>query len=100
MINYDKQFSFIEFRSHDECTNALQFDGFAWHGQVCKSSCERYSVTLRLQPLKVRRPRDFMPLIGLKVEKTTPEGDLVYESPFKLFIGCIPEILSEEKVSA
>lgn len=33
-INFDKNYAFIEFRSIDECTAALIFDGILYMGQV------------------------------------------------------------------
>lgn len=52
-INFDKNYAFIEFRSIDECTSAMAFDGIAYMGQA----------------LKVRRPRDYQPLGGLFADR-------------------------------
>lgn len=43
-INLDKNFAFIEFRSIDETTAAMAFDGINFMGQQ----------------LKIRRPRDYV----------------------------------------
>uniref|UniRef100_A0A1I8JN65 RRM domain-containing protein n=1 Tax=Macrostomum lignano TaxID=282301 RepID=A0A1I8JN65_9PLAT len=49
-INLDKNFAFLEFRSVDETTQALALDGINFMGQS----------------LKIRRPRDYVPLPGLQ----------------------------------
>lgn len=38
-INFDKNYAFIEFRSIDECTAALAFDGISYMGQVSNTFC-------------------------------------------------------------
>ena len=45
-INLDKNFAFIEFRSIDETTAGMAFDGINFMGQQ----------------LKIRRPRDYAPV--------------------------------------
>jgi splicing factor U2AF subunit len=45
-INLDKNFAFIEFRSIDETTAGMAFDGINFMGQQ----------------LKIRRPRDYQPI--------------------------------------
>ena len=47
-MNLDKNFAFIEFRSIDETTAGMAFDGINFMGQS----------------LKIRRPRDYQPLPG------------------------------------
>nr|3VAF_A Chain A, Splicing factor U2AF 65 kDa subunit [Homo sapiens]3VAF_B Chain B, Splicing factor U2AF 65 kDa subunit [Homo sapiens]3VAG_A Chain A, Splicing factor U2AF 65 kDa subunit [Homo sapiens]3VAG_B Chain B, Splicing factor U2AF 65 kDa subunit [Homo sapiens]3VAH_A Chain A, Splicing factor U2AF 65 kDa subunit [Homo sapiens]3VAH_B Chain B, Splicing factor U2AF 65 kDa subunit [Homo sapiens]3VAI_A Chain A, Splicing factor U2AF 65 kDa subunit [Homo sapiens]3VAI_B Chain B, Splicing factor U2AF 6 len=47
-INQDKNFAFLEFRSVDETTQAMAFDGIIFQGQS----------------LKIRRPHDYQPLPG------------------------------------
>jgi hypothetical protein len=47
-INLDKNFAFIEFRSIDETTAGMAFDGINFMGQQ----------------LKIRRPRDYQPMSG------------------------------------
>ena len=48
-INQDKNFAFLEFRSVDEMTQAMAFDGIIFQGQS----------------LKIRRPHDYQPLPGM-----------------------------------
>ncbi|PWA16094.1 hypothetical protein CCH79_00016541 [Gambusia affinis] len=48
-INQDKNFAFLEFRSVDETTQAMAFDGIIFQGQS----------------LKIRRPHDYRPLPGI-----------------------------------
>ncbi|NWX08367.1 U2AF2 factor, partial [Caloenas nicobarica] len=48
-INQDKNFAFLEFRSVDETTQAMAFDGIIFQGQS----------------LKIRRPHDYQPLPGM-----------------------------------
>lgn len=47
-INLDKNFAFLEFRSIDETSQAMAFDGINFKGQV----------------LKIRRPHDYQPMPG------------------------------------
>lgn len=48
-INLDKNFAFLEFRSIDETTQAMAFDGINFKGQS----------------LKIRRPHDYQPMPGM-----------------------------------
>ena len=48
-MNLDKNFAFLEFRSIDEATQAIAFDGINFKGQS----------------LKIRRPHDYQPMPGL-----------------------------------
>lgn len=48
-INLDKNFAFLEFRSIDETTQAMAFDGIHFKGQS----------------LKIRRPHDYQPMPGI-----------------------------------
>merc|ERR1719188_2884111 len=48
-VNLDKNFAFLEFRSIDETTQAMAFDGINFKGQS----------------LKLRRPHDYQPMAGL-----------------------------------
>ncbi len=47
-VNLDKNFAFLEFRSVDETTQAMAFDGINYRGQS----------------LKIRRPHDYQPTPG------------------------------------
>lgn len=95
-INLDKNFAFIEFRSIDETTAAMALDGITYQGQS----------------LKIRRPRDYQPMPG---QKDTVDASVlgkidaaalaagvvstvVHDSPYKVFVGGLPNYLNEEQV--
>jgi len=85
-INLDKNFAFIEFRSVDETTQAMAFDGIHFQGQL----------------LKIGRPRDYRPIPGTS---DTPSmsvpgvvSTVVQDSPYKVFIGGLPNYLNESQV--
>lgn len=85
-INLDKNFAFLEFRSVDETTQALAFDGINFMGQS----------------LKIRRPSDYKPLPG---SSETPSVHLpgvvstvVQDSLHKVFVGGLPNYLNEDQV--
>ncbi|XP_051570361.1 splicing factor U2AF 65 kDa subunit-like isoform X2 [Myxocyprinus asiaticus] len=85
-INQDKNFAFLEFRSVDETTQAMAFDGIIFQGQS----------------LKIRRPHDYRPLPGISEQPTfhVPGvvSTVVPDSPHKLFIGGLPNYLSDDQV--
>lgn len=113
-INLDKNFAFLEFRSIDETTQAMAFDGINFKGQS----------------LKIRRPHDYQPmpgmtdgsssvsvqggecLLGVQIVRLT-DGNrfsfhaehggvistVVPDSPHKIFIGGLPNYLNEDQVS-
>ncbi|KAM4600595.1 U2 small nuclear RNA auxiliary factor 2a isoform 1-T1 [Polymixia lowei] len=90
-INQDKNFAFLEFRSVDETTQAMAFDGIIFQGQS----------------LKIRRPHDYQPLPGMSenpsvyVPGTGLPGvvsTVVPDSAHKLFIGGLPNYLNDDQV--
>ncbi|XP_066140455.1 splicing factor U2AF 50 kDa subunit [Euwallacea fornicatus] len=85
-INLDKNFAFLEFRSIDETTQAMAFDGINFKGQS----------------LKIRRPHDYQPMPGMSENSiTVPAGvisTVVPDSPHKIFIGGLPNYLNEDQV--
>lgn len=85
-INLDKNFAFLEFRSVDETTQAMAFDGINFQGQS----------------LKIRRPRDYQPLPGMaetpSVAVPGVVSTVVQDSPHKIFIGGLPNYLNEDQV--
>lgn len=87
-INLDKNFAFLEFRSIDETTQAMAFDGINFKGQS----------------LKIRRPHDYQPMPGMAESSiAVPAGvisTVVPDSPHKIFIGGLPNYLNEDQVSA
>nr|CAD7393696.1 unnamed protein product [Timema cristinae] len=86
-INLDKNFAFLEFRSIDETTQAMAFDGINFKGQS----------------LKIRRPHDYQPMPGMSENPSVnvPAGvisTVVPDSPHKIFIGGLPNYLNEDQV--
>ncbi|KAL3274588.1 hypothetical protein HHI36_015969 [Cryptolaemus montrouzieri] len=85
-INLDKNFAFLEFRSIDETTQAMAFDGINFKGQS----------------LKIRRPHDYQPMPGMSESSiSVPAGvisTVVPDSPHKIFIGGLPNYLNEDQV--
>jgi len=85
-INLDKNFAFLEFRSIDETTQAMAFDGINFKGQS----------------LKIRRPHDYQPMPGMsETPHITVPGvisTVVADSPNKIFIGGLPNYLNEDQV--
>ncbi|XP_016297324.1 splicing factor U2AF 65 kDa subunit-like [Sinocyclocheilus anshuiensis] len=85
-INQDKNFAFLEFRSVDETTQAMAFDGIIFQGQS----------------LKIRRPHDYRPLPGISEQPAfhVPGvvSTVVPDSHHKLFIGGLPNYLNDDQV--
>ncbi|GAA6096370.1 splicing factor U2AF 65 kDa subunit-like [Tachysurus ichikawai] len=85
-INQDKNFAFLEFRSVEETTQAMAFDGINFQGQA----------------LKIRRPHDYRPLPGISEQPAfhVPGvvSTVVPDSPNKLFIGGLPNYLNDDQV--
>lgn len=76
----------MQFRSIDETTQAMAFDGINFKGQS----------------LKIRRPHDYQPMPGMseQPQATVPGviSTVVADSPFKIFIGGLPNYLNEDQV--
>lgn len=106
-INLDKNFAFLEFRSIDETTQAMAFDG--------RSSCSYVQavptnyvifvgINFKGQSLKIRRPHDYQPMPGMTdtVSINAPVlgviSTVVPDSPHKIFIGGLPNYLNEDQV--
>merc|ERR1719227_75901 len=89
-INRDKNFAFLECRSVDETTQAMAFDGINFKGQS----------------LKLRRPRDYVPLPGGDAAGMGNAfggipgmiSTVVSDSPNKLFVAGLPNYLNDEQV--
>jgi len=85
-INLDKNFAFLEFRSVDETSQAMAFDGINFQGQS----------------LKIRRPRDYQPIPGYSEDSSISVpgviSTVVPETPHKIFIGALPNYLNEDQV--
>ncbi|XP_052440791.1 splicing factor U2AF 65 kDa subunit isoform X2 [Carassius gibelio] len=85
-INQDKNFAFLEFRSVDETTQAMAFDG----------------IIFQAQSLKIRRPHDYQPLPGMSENPSVyvpgVVSTVVPDSIHKLFIGGLPNYLNDDQV--
>ncbi|CAG0890736.1 unnamed protein product [Darwinula stevensoni] len=85
-VNLDKNFVFLEFRSIDETTQAMAFDGINFKGQS----------------LKIRRPHDYQPMHGLSENPNISVpgviSTVVPDSPHKVFVGGLPNYLNEDQV--
>ena len=88
-INTEKNFCFLEFRTVEECTRALAFDGIQVKGQG----------------VKLRRPKDYQPMPGAEVEAPTPQPYIpgvistqVPDTVNKIYIGNLPNELDAEVV--
>lgn len=86
-IDMEKNYAFLEFRSVEETTQAMAFDGIILQGQS----------------LKIRRPKDYQALPGLTGDGSTVHvpgvvSTVVPDSPHKVFIGGLPNYLNEDQV--
>ncbi|VDK51597.1 unnamed protein product [Anisakis simplex] len=81
-MNLDKNFAFIEFRSIDETTAGMAFDGINFMGQQ----------------LKIRRPRDYQPMSTSYDMSAMMVSNIVADSPYKIFIGGLPSYLNADQV--
>ncbi|XP_078610632.1 splicing factor U2AF 50 kDa subunit-like isoform X10 [Branchiostoma floridae x Branchiostoma japonicum] len=85
-VNLDKNFAFLEFRSVDETTLAMAFDGIIFQGQS----------------LKLRRPHDYQPVPGMAenpdIHVPGVVSTVVQDSPHKIFIGGLPNYLNDDQV--
>lgn len=106
-INLDKNFAFLEFRSIDETTQAMAFDG----EDECVSGGDNLlnrliilGINFKGQSLKIRRPHDYQPMPGMTdtVSINAPVlgviSTVVPDSPHKIFIGGLPNYLNEDQV--
>ncbi|KAH8290900.1 hypothetical protein KR054_006901, partial [Drosophila jambulina] len=102
--NLEKNFAFLEFRSMDEATQAINFDGINFHGQN----------------LKIRRPHDYHPVssvnsndeyskplattttafppIAVTSMSSNTISSSVPDSPNKIYIGGLPACLEEPQI--
>lgn len=90
----DKSYAFVEFRTVEEASNCMAFDGV------------RYKDTF----LKVRRPNNYDPGVAIMLGPTEPNPAMdlssleivrtvVHDSPHKIFIGGLPCDWNEEQVT-
>lgn len=104
-INLDKNFAFLEFRSIDETTQAMAFDGINFKGIYSTFILGLYARSMfcfQGQSLKIRRPHDYQPMPGMAESAiSVPAGvisTVVPDSPHKIFIGGLPNYLNEDQV--
>ncbi|XP_063961301.1 splicing factor U2AF 50 kDa subunit-like isoform X2 [Lytechinus pictus] len=85
-VNHDKNFAFLEFRSVEETTQAMAFDGILFQNQA----------------LKIRRPKDYQAIPGMSATPTVHVpgvvSTVVQDSPNKIFIGGLPNYLNDDQV--
>ncbi|KAH7879037.1 hypothetical protein F5879DRAFT_976322 [Lentinula edodes] len=84
--NYEKNYAFVEFRSAEDATSAMAFDGIIFING----------------PLKIRRPKDYG---GVEIPAAAPVVHVpgvvstnVPDSINKVFVGGLPTYLNEENV--
>ncbi|KAF9422533.1 U2 small nuclear RNA auxiliary factor 2 [Entomortierella beljakovae] len=86
-INREKNYAFVEFRTPEEATAAMAFDGIAYQSQT----------------LKIRRPKDYQPPEGTtqEIPQIHVPGVIstnVPDSENKIFIGGLPLYLNDDQV--
>ncbi|GHJ88275.1 hypothetical protein NliqN6_4677 [Naganishia liquefaciens] len=83
-LNHEKSYAFIEFRTPEEASAAMAFDGIIFQGI----------------PLKIRRPKDYMGPEGAPGSIHIPGvvSTTVQDSPNKIYIGGLPTYLGDEQV--
>ncbi|KAJ3035307.1 hypothetical protein HDV00_004083 [Rhizophlyctis rosea] len=86
-INHDKNYAFCEFKSAEEATAAMAFDGITFAGQS----------------LKIRRPKDYQPVGGvddapMPIHVPGVVSTNVPDSMNKIFVGGLPIYLNDEQV--
>ncbi|KAI7803422.1 putative splicing factor U2AF 65 kDa subunit-like [Triplophysa rosa] len=88
LLDSSEVFLLSQFRSVDENTQAMVFDGIIFQGQL----------------LKIRRPHDYRPLPGISEQPAFHVPDVVStevpDSPHKLFIGGLPYYIKDDQAVA
>ncbi|KAI0675518.1 hypothetical protein C8Q78DRAFT_1074535 [Trametes maxima] len=81
--NYEKNYAFVEFRSAEDATAAMAFDGIIFLNG----------------PLKIRRPKDYGgPDVLANMHVPGVVSTNVPDSANKIFVGGLPTYLNEEQV--
>jgi len=82
--NYEKNYAFVEFRSAEDATAAMAFDGIIFVNG----------------PLKIRRPKDYggIDMSGPNFHVPGVVSTNVPDSANKIFVGGLPSYLNEEQV--
>ncbi|KAG8932722.1 hypothetical protein FRC02_000686 [Tulasnella sp. 418] len=83
-VNHEKSYAFVEFRSAEDATAAMNFDG----------------IIFQSGPLKIRRPKDYAgpDLTPSGVHVPGVVSTIVPDSPNKIFVGGLPTYLNDEQV--
>ncbi|VAI24938.1 unnamed protein product [Triticum turgidum subsp. durum] len=84
-INKEKRQAFVEFLTPEDATAALSFDGRSFNGST----------------LRIRRPKEYIEMAHVAQKKPVEEeikeaSDVVADSPHKIFIAGISDVLSSE----
>ena len=82
-VNHEKSYAFLEFRSSDEASSAMSFDGIMFQGKM----------------LQIRRPKDYLGnefMSAMHVPGVVSTN--VPDNPWKIFIGGLPSYLTEDQV--
>lgn len=84
IMQKEKGQALVEFLTPEDASAALSFDGCSLSGSI----------------IKVRRPKDFIEVATGELEKSAAAidaiGDIVKDSPHKIFIGGISKVLSSK----
>ncbi|CAN0904805.1 Splicing factor U2AF 65 kDa subunit [Linum grandiflorum] len=84
IINKEKGQALVEFLTPEDASAALSFDGWSFSGCT----------------IKIRRPKDYVEVATGEAQKSVAMiqaiTDVVMDSPHKLFIGGIPNVLSSK----
>ncbi|KAJ7224380.1 hypothetical protein GGX14DRAFT_531901 [Mycena pura] len=80
--NYEKNYAFVEFRSAEDATAAMAFDGIIFING----------------PLKIRRPKDYSGDLASSVYVPGVVSTNVPDTINKVFVGGLPAYLNEEQV--
>ena len=104
-LNLDKNFAFLEFRSADECTNAIQMDGVNYMNQALRIKRPRdYPGMQDMPPAGALAAAGIVPLptmaMSMPIMAMTTGGvsNVVADTFNKIFLGGVPPYLTEEQV--
>nr|XP_016928149.1 splicing factor U2AF 50 kDa subunit [Drosophila suzukii] len=103
--NLEKNFAFLEFRSMDEATQAIAFDGISFRGQTLKIRRPHdYQPVASFCPPEVETSLDLKMLTNLNIPSTSGASaghaisTLVPDSPNKIYVGGLPTCLEEAQI--
>ncbi|XP_016946649.1 splicing factor U2AF 50 kDa subunit [Drosophila biarmipes] len=104
--NLEKNFAFLEFRSMDEATQAITFDGISFRGQILKIRRPHdYQAVPAFCPPEAESSLDFKTLTNpLNTPSTSGSASghvissVVPDSPNKIYVGGLPTCLDEAQI--